>query len=228
MGGMAAVFRARDDGLGRVVALKVLAARDEAIRKRFAREARAVATVDHPHIIPVYAAGEADGCSTSRCGSWPAGTCTRSSAGRARCRPARGGVHLPVASALDAAHADGACAPRRQARQHPGGHAARPAGARLPDRLRRRRHAVVGAPDRARGSSSAPPTTRAPEQISGQPVDGRADQYALACVAYEVLTGSVPFEREDADAGALRARVAYAADADGRAPRPARSPPTRC
>ena len=60
VGGMAAVFRARDERLGRVVALKLLAG-DEEVRKRFVREARAVAAVDHPHIIPVYEAGEAAG-----------------------------------------------------------------------------------------------------------------------------------------------------------------------
>ena len=60
VGGMAAVYQARDERLGRVVALKLLAG-DEALRMRFVREARAVAAVDHPHIIPVYAAGEADG-----------------------------------------------------------------------------------------------------------------------------------------------------------------------
>jgi hypothetical protein len=63
-GGTATVFRARDERLGRVVALKLLAAdltKDEAFRRRFLREARAVAAVDHPHIIPVYEAGEADG-----------------------------------------------------------------------------------------------------------------------------------------------------------------------
>ena len=58
VGGMAAVFRARDERLGRVVARKLLAG-DEVVRKRFVREARAVAAVDHPHIIPVYEAGEA-------------------------------------------------------------------------------------------------------------------------------------------------------------------------
>ena len=58
VGGMAAVYRARDERLGRAVALKLLAG-DEVVRKRFVREAHAVAAVDHPHIIPVYEAGEA-------------------------------------------------------------------------------------------------------------------------------------------------------------------------
>src|ERR1700760_4493715 len=60
-GGMAEVFRARDEGLDRVVALKVLTpalAQDAEFRERFIRESRAAARVDHPHIIPVHAAGE--------------------------------------------------------------------------------------------------------------------------------------------------------------------------
>src|ERR1700689_1709345 len=62
-GGMAVGFRARDEALGRTVALKVLApalAGGDEFRERFGREARAAAAVDHPHIIPVYSAGEAD------------------------------------------------------------------------------------------------------------------------------------------------------------------------
>src|SRR5215469_14552953 len=63
-GGMAVVFRARDEVLGRLTALKVLSpalAADQEFRTRFLRESRAIASVDEPHIVPVYAAGEADG-----------------------------------------------------------------------------------------------------------------------------------------------------------------------
>jgi serine/threonine protein kinase len=63
-GGMAVVYRAHDPRLERRVALKILApelARDEEFRQRFIRESRAAAAVDHPNIIPIYEAGEADG-----------------------------------------------------------------------------------------------------------------------------------------------------------------------
>lgn len=57
-GGMAVAFRARDERLGRLVALKILAA-DSAFRRRFTAESRAAAAVDDPHIIPIYEAGKA-------------------------------------------------------------------------------------------------------------------------------------------------------------------------
>src|ERR1035437_9936176 len=63
-GGMAVGFLARDERLRRRVALKILApalAADAAFRQRFIRESLAAAAVDDPHIIPVYAAGEAAG-----------------------------------------------------------------------------------------------------------------------------------------------------------------------
>jgi serine/threonine protein kinase len=63
-GGMAMVFRAVDERLDRLVALKVLApavASDEGFRQRFIRESRAAAAIDDPHIIPVHEAGQAGG-----------------------------------------------------------------------------------------------------------------------------------------------------------------------
>src|SRR5271163_3097214 len=64
IGGMAVVFRAVDEWLGRLVALKVMSAElaaDETFRQRFIRESRAAAAVDDPHLVPVYEAGQADG-----------------------------------------------------------------------------------------------------------------------------------------------------------------------
>ena len=63
-GGMAVVYRAHDVRLDRWVALKILApeiASDESFRQRFISESRAAAAVDHPHVIPIFEAGEADG-----------------------------------------------------------------------------------------------------------------------------------------------------------------------
>jgi serine/threonine protein kinase len=63
-GGMAVVFRARDERLDRTVALKLLAptlAGNPKLQQRFISESRATATIDDPHIVPVFAAGEADG-----------------------------------------------------------------------------------------------------------------------------------------------------------------------
>src|SRR6478609_446054 len=63
-GGMATVYRAEQLALGRDVALKVLApelAEDETFRDRFLQESRTTARLEHPHIVPVFDAGEADG-----------------------------------------------------------------------------------------------------------------------------------------------------------------------
>jgi serine/threonine protein kinase len=201
-GGTATVFRARDERLGRVVALKLLAAdltRDEAFRRRFLREARAVAAVDHPHIIPVYEAGEADGVLFIAM-RFVAGSDLRSVIGReGGLPPERAAAFFsPVASALDAAHACGLV--HRDVK---------PANMLVDAGPGRPEHVYLSDFGLARGMLSSSGLTRAgqflgtpdyaaPEQISGAAVDGRADQYALACVAYTLLAGRVLFERDQA------------------------------
>ena len=197
VGGMAAVFRARDVGLGRRVALKLLTG-DEAIRQRFAGEALAAAAVDHPNIIPVYAAGEADGYQYIAM-RFVVGEDLHALIRREGGLPARRAVAFisPVASALDAAHEAGLV--HRDVK---------PANILVDTRPGWPEHVYLSDFGVARhlrsvGSLTVPgqflgtPDYAAPEQASGQPVDGRADQYALACVAYELLSGSVPFRRDE-------------------------------
>ena len=97
-------------------------AEDEAFRQRFMRESRAAAAVDHPHIIPVFEAGEAGGVLFIAMRYVGHGD-VRTLLEREGRLPVSGPRHrAQVASALDAAHAPRPGAPRRQARQH----AARP------------------------------------------------------------------------------------------------------
>ncbi len=110
-GGMAAVFRARDEQLGRTVALKVLAAglaSDDGFRQRFIRESRAAAAVDDPHIIPLFEAGESEGVLFIAMRYVPGGD-VRSLLFERGPLPASKAIAIvsPVAAALDAAHAAG-------------------------------------------------------------------------------------------------------------------------
>src|ERR1017187_1684584 len=110
-GGMAVVYRAVDIRLDRPVALKILApelARDDAFRQRFIRESRSGAAVDHPNIIPVFEAGEADGVLFIAM-RYVAGQDVRALIDReGTLRPSRVvSIVTQVASALDAAHAHG-------------------------------------------------------------------------------------------------------------------------
>jgi len=197
VGGMAAVYQARDVQLGRVVALK-LPTGDEAAVVRFVREARAVAAVDHPHIIPVYAAGEApDGTQYIAMRFVPGGTLAGviAASGVLTARRAAGFIS-PVASALDAAH--GASLVHRDVK--PGNilvdtRRGGPEHPYLTDFGIVRAMLSAGTLTLA-GQFLGTPDYAAPEQAGGQPVDGRADQYALACVAFETLTGTVPFKRD--------------------------------
>ena len=208
-GGMAVVFRARDERLGRLVALKILApglAEDEAFRRRFIAESRAAAKVDDPHIIPVYEAGEADGVLFIAMRFVAGGDLRRVLEREGALAPGRAVEFIsPVASALDAAHRAGLV--HRDVK---------PANILVDASPDRPDHVYLSDFGVSKGAvSSASLTGRqflgtpdysAPEQIQGLAVDGRADQYALACVAYQLLSGEVPFER-DQDMAVLYAHV---------------------
>ena len=201
-GGMAVVYRARDVRLGRWVALKVLAedlARDDGFRRRFIRESRAAAAVDHPNIIPIFDAGEAGGVLFIAM-RYVGGQDVHSLLNRAGpLPPARAaGIVAQVASALDAAHAHGLV--HRDVK---------PANMLLGGLAEDGSEDHVYLSDFGISKTSQSTTNLtltgqvlgtlnylAPEQIEGRAVDGRADAYSLACAAFEMLAGAPPFRRD--------------------------------
>ncbi|SEM24467.1 serine/threonine-protein kinase [Streptacidiphilus jiangxiensis] len=202
-GGMAVVYRARDLRLERTVAVKLLApqlALDETFRRRFEHESRVAAALDHPHIVPVFEAGEADGvlyiamryvhgrdlaALLDRVGALPPAQAVR--------------ITAQVASALDTAHAHDLV--HRDVKPGnillaEGTDPEHPEHVYLTDfGLTKKSLSLSGFT--TVGQFVGTLDYVAPEQISGKPVDGRCDVYSLACVVFEMLSGAPPFRRED-------------------------------
>src|SRR5258706_2520846 len=199
-GGMAVVFRALDEQLDRPVALKILPLRlaaDQALRQRFIRESRAAAAVGDPNIIPVYDAGEVDGILYIAMSLVQGGDVgSRVTTHGPLTVPQAASIISAAASALDAAHGHGLV--HRDVK---------PANILLDTRPGRPDHVYLsdfGISKELLATSRLTQTHQflgtlhyaAPEQFGGGEVDGRADQYALACVAFELLSGSPPFIRD--------------------------------
>jgi DNA-binding beta-propeller fold protein YncE len=191
-GGMGVVYRAIELALDRPVALKLIApelAGDKAFRERFLRESRLAASIDHPGILPVYAAGEADGelyLATRFVEGRDLGALLEQEGPLAPERALE--LVGQVADALDAAHRRGLV------------HRDVKPGNVLVDAAE---HCYLcdfgltkelGRDTRtATGWLAGSLDYVAPEQIRRGDVDGRTDQYALACVLYESLSGAPPF-----------------------------------
>jgi tRNA A-37 threonylcarbamoyl transferase component Bud32/6-phosphogluconolactonase (cycloisomerase 2 family) len=200
-GGMAVVYRAYDPRLDRRVALKILAPRlaeDEAFRRRFIRESRAAAAVDHPNIIPVFEAGGSNDVLFIAMRFVLGGDVRRLLDAAGPLPPARvADITSQVASALDAAHARGLV------------HRDVKPGNILLDQTVGSGHrdhvylsdfglskqALAQTALTSQGQFLGTLDYIAPEQVEGHDVDGRADLYALACAAFELLTGAPPFRR---------------------------------
>lgn len=191
-GGMAAVYEAHEPSLDRRVALKVLPAEflhDPAFADRFRQEARVAAKLEHPHIVPIHAYGIEGGR------PWMAmrlvtGGSLAERVRRCPLSPAEtASVLRDVAAALDYAHARGVV--HRDVK---------PANVLL-DEAGRAYLADFGIARMLEGSSVATatgliqgtPSYMAPEQAMGAKVDRLADVYALGVVAFECLTGRVPY-----------------------------------
>ncbi|HYT05368.1 MAG TPA: protein kinase [Gemmatimonadales bacterium] len=195
-GGMAIVFRAREKQLERDVAIKVLPfslAFDKEFVERFQREARTSAKLEHPGIIPIYRVGKSGrviyfvmkflrgkplSSVLAARGSLPPGEIRQ--------------VLVQVARALAYAHKSGIV--HRDIK---------------PDNIMFDEHgmavvtdfgiakAATGGKLTGTGMSIGTPHYMSPEQARAQALDGRSDVYSLGVVAYQCLTGRVPFDGED-------------------------------
>ncbi|QNE78812.1 protein kinase [Streptomyces finlayi] len=202
-GGMAVVYRARDLRLDRTVALKLLApelARNDTFRQRFTYESRVAAAIDHPHIVPVFEAGETDGLLYIAM-RFVAGQDLRVLIDRRGPLPLTTAIRIAaqVASALDAAHDHDLV--HRDVKPGnilvaAGTDSDHPEHVYLTDfGLTKKSLSLTGFT--TVGQFVGTLDYVAPEQISGRPVDGRCDVYSLACVVHETLTGAPPFRRDD-------------------------------
>ena len=216
-GGMGTVYLATHARLERKVALKVIApglAEDDEFRERFLRESRLVASLDHPHVIPVYDADEIDGVLFLAMRYVPGPSLRallRSEDRLSTGETAR--IAEQVAGALDAAHRAGLVhrdvKPANILLAEPDRHAY------LCDFGLARRTAADGAT--RTGSFLGTADYSAPEQVEGGPVDGRADIYALGGVVFHCLTGRPPFAR-DSEFATLRAHLEDEPPAPGVSP----------
>jgi serine/threonine protein kinase len=198
-GGMGILYLAMEPGLDRRVALKLIApeaAADEVFARRFAEESRIAASIEHPNVVPIYAAGEQDGIPFIAMRFVSGSDLGRRISRTGRLDPERAvALIAQIGNGLDAIHAAGLV--HRDVK---------PANVLLSGE-EGAEHAYItdfGVARNVATQSGLTQTGRfvgtldyvAPEQISGGLVDARVDVYALGCLLYKLLTGDVPFPRE--------------------------------
>jgi DNA-binding NarL/FixJ family response regulator len=198
-GGMGVVYQATDLALDRPVALKLIApalASDQVFRARFMSECKLAAAIDHPHVVPIFHAGEERGLMyvTMR---YIHGTDLRALLGEeGRLAPGRAvGIVAQVADALEAAHERGLV--HRDVKPGNVLIATREGAefAFLTDfGVTKERAADTNLTQTGFAVGTA--DYMAPEQARGAEVDARADIYSLGCVLFRVLTGAVPYDRD--------------------------------
>jgi tRNA A-37 threonylcarbamoyl transferase component Bud32 len=210
-GGMGAVYKARQPGLDRLVALKVLppeAGLDPAFAERFAREARALARLSHPHIVTVFDFGRA-GDFYYVTMEYVDGVDLRRALRAGELAPEQALAIVPqICDALQYAHDRGVV--HRDIK---------PENILL-DREGRVKVADFGLAKLLGQAAAAGPALTAPEQVMGTlhymapeqmeapaAVDHRADIYSLGVVFYEMLTGRLPLGRFDPPSRRVRVDV---------------------
>jgi len=192
-GGMAVVFLAEDLKHRRRVAIKLLKPELSAAlgSERFLREIEIAATLQHPHILPLFDSGDANGL-LYYVMPFVEGESLRQRLAREQQLPLDAALQITreVGSALQYAHDHGVI--HRDIKPEnimlTGGHAV------VADfGIARAVHAASAASLTMTGMAVGTPQYMSPEQAGGGPLDGRSDQYSLACTLYEMLVGQPPF-----------------------------------
>ena len=196
-GAMGVVYVAWDPNLDREIALKVVSdhlAEDVAFRERFAREAKAAAKVQHPAVVTVYQSGEHEGIPFMAMQLVRGSDLAAILARGGRIDPSRAlSILGPIAEGLDAAHAAGVV--HRDVKP---GNILVPDDGSTPVLVDFGIGRVMeGTRATQTGSWVGTVDYVSPEQVRGGEVNRRSDQYSLACVLFEALSGSPPFEAAD-------------------------------
>ena len=191
-GGMAVVFLANEVQLGRAVAIKVLPpemALAPNVAERFKREARMAASLDHPNIIPVYRVGQAGGVHFM-VQKFIEGRSLEAIIASQGALPISVTLHILrcVTSALAFAHGRGIIH-----RDIKGANILIDTDGRILVSDFGIARAVEDVALTASGAVVGTPAFMSPEQCSGQPLGPQCDQYSLGVVAFQMVTGSVPF-----------------------------------
>jgi YVTN family beta-propeller protein len=206
-GGMGIVYKATQIALGRRVALKLIAAdlaRDASFRERFKREWLTAASIDHPNVIPLYEAGEADEHLFIAMRYVEGLDLAALIAREPSFDPARAvNIVAQIASALDAAHKKGLV--HRDVK---------PANILIASQDDHVYLTDFGLTKSATSQSALTKTGMfvgsldytAPEQIRGEAADPRTDVYSLGCVLYQALTALLPYDR-DSDVAKMYAHL---------------------
>jgi hypothetical protein len=191
-GGMAVVYRAVDTVLGRTVAVKLIRPAftgDAQFLERFLQEARLVASLDHPNILPVYDFGEHDGKPYLVLPFLQGGTLGGRLEGRPQTLPRAAAWLVQLGGALDAAHARGVL--HRDVK--PGNVLIGGDGRLVLGDFGIARLAEVSTRMTATGMVVGTPLYMAPELARGSDASPASDRYALAVIAYEMVAGRPPF-----------------------------------
>lgn len=194
-GGMAAVYKAYQPAMERYVAMKVLPrhfADDTQFVARFHREAKLLAQLQHPHILPVFDYGQAEGYTYIVMPFVQTGTLTDALQGPPLPLPRIRQVISQVGEALDYAHKRGFV--HRDVK--PSNILMDESGNSLLSDFGLARMVEATANLTTSGTIIGTPAYMSPEQGSGQKVDGRSDIYSLGVILYQMATGRVPYQAE--------------------------------